>query len=107
MTSGNTYNIGIAGIEFDEGTTPTINHIYIIGSGTKIPLMSDLTLQVADRFGNEPGIAAVAWEALGGVWWNMYMYGVGPGTGGDCCPDGASFYVNMQGVIPWASNSTL
>jgi hypothetical protein len=107
MVSGNSFNIRISGIEFDEGTTPTVNHVSISGTGTMIPLMDDDTFQVANRFGNDPAIAAIAWEALGGVVWNSYIYGVGGGIGGQCCPEGASFYVNMQGVIPWASNSTL
>jgi len=106
LTTGNSYHVRLSGIAFNEGTAAS-NDLYVLGSGSMVALIDDDTFQVASRFGNEPGIAVIAWESLGGVIWDQYMIGVGAGTGGDCCPDGASFYVKMEGVIPWASNSTL
>jgi hypothetical protein len=104
MQSGNTYHVGIGGIKFAEGTGDQ-NHLRFTGTGTKPPLAYDLLIEVKNRFGNEPDIAAVAWLAKGGVMWNTRMIGVGGGLGGQCCPEGAGFLINSP--QSWTTASTM
>lgn len=105
MTSGNSFHIRISGIYFAEGTAVAVNHVNLLGSGTQVPMLDDDTFEVANRFGNEPGVAAFAWQSLGGLMWNAYWIGVGGGTGGQCCPEGASLYINSP--RSWYTNDTL
>jgi hypothetical protein len=104
MQSGNTYHVGIGGIKFQEGTGDQ-NHFRFTGTGTKPPLAYDLLIEVRNRFGNEPDIAAVAWLAQGGVMWNTRITGVGGGIGGQCCPEGPSFLI--QSPRSWETASTM
>jgi hypothetical protein len=104
LTTGNSFHVRVTGIAFDEGSG-NVNHIYLHGSGTMVALIDDDYFQIKNRFGNEPGVAAIAWEALGGVMWNVLAEGVGGGLGGQCCPEGASIHVSSP--LAWASNSTL
>lgn len=114
MTSGNSFHIRISGIYFKESATPMINHINLNGSGTMIPELDDDTIEIASRFGNEPGISAVSLGSLGGVMWDAYIIGLingVPATGScdsgssDGCPEGASVHINSP--LSWYTASTL
>jgi hypothetical protein len=110
MTSGNSFHVRISGIYFKEQAAQ-INDINLRGSGTQIPMLDDDTIEVANRFGNEPGISAVNLGSLGGVMWDAYIIGVinGVPATGSCdpsgCPQGGS--VNVASPLPWYTNSTL
>ena len=104
FTSGNNYHVGVVGIRFNEGTS-ALNHVRFNGTGSKVPLVSDCYFEVKNRFGDQPGIAVIAWLSQGGVMWNTWIQGVGGGLGGQCCPEGASFLVNSPRA--WETASTM
>src|SRR5690606_28068105 len=102
--SGNNYHVGVSGIRFNEGSGMA-NHLEFWGSGSKVPLVNDITFEVKNRFGNSREIAAIDWSALGGVMWNAYGMGVGGGFGGQCCPEGASMIIDSP--RNWYTPSTM
>ncbi len=104
LSSGNSFSVRISGIKFLEGSA-TNNHLRLQGSGSKVPLIDDCTFEVKNRFGNNPDVAAIAWISQGGVMWNARIDGVGGGAGGQCCPQGASVFVESPRA--WATASTL
>jgi hypothetical protein len=104
LTSGNQHHVGIAGIRFNEGSG-NVNHIRLEGTGSKVPLLNDLYVEVKNRFGNQPDIAVIAWLSQGGVMWNTWVQGVGGGFGGQCCPEGASILIHSPRT--WETASTM
>lgn len=104
VTSGDTFHVTISGIRFNEGTG-NVNHVRLNGTGSKVPRVSDCAFEIKQRFGNQPDIAAFAWLSQGGVVWNTRFEGVGGGTGGQCCPEGASILINSPRA--WATASTM
>ena len=104
FTSGNNYHVGLTGIRFNEGSGSQ-NHVRISGTGSKVPLLKDCAFEVKNRFGNQPDISALAILSQGAVIWNSYINGVGSGLGGQCCPEGASIWVNSPRA--WNTASTM
>ena len=71
FTTGNTAHCGLVGIRFNEGSQS--RYISVTGSGSKPMLVADCTFEFPIAYGNNPGDAFIAWEALGGVFWNCYF----------------------------------
>jgi len=76
FTSGNTHNVGIGGIRFNDGTG-TGNYVRFNGSGSKVPLIYDCAFQMPKEGGNNPTNAKIAMLCQGGVFWNCYFDGLG------------------------------
>ena len=106
FTTGNTYHCGLAGIRINEGTGTGINAVRFSGSGSKVGLMSDCALEVAQRNGSSTTVALVAMLAIGGVIWNCRFEGIGTGGLPGVGPDGASINVFNTNRV-WETASTL
>jgi hypothetical protein len=109
FTTGNTYHCAVAGIRFNEGTG-TGNYLSVSGSGSKVLLVGDCTLQTTSRFGEIEDIAAVAHLALGGVYWNLRIDGSDYPNHptDDLGNDVASVSIHVKGLERvWQTASTL
>ena len=81
LTSGDSYNIKLIGIRFNDGTGTKTNMVYLNGSGTKIPIIEDCYFEVnPNRFGAADAVAAVQAASLGGLIYNSQFIGVGTVT---------------------------
>lgn len=96
FATGNDYHTGLAGIAFQEGANPRGAHIQVEGSGSKVALLSDFTMQVGTRFW--PQEPAIQWRALGGVTWNAYVSGT-------VSSEGAGWVIRSPRA--WATASTM
>ena len=102
MTSGNSFHVAISGIAFLQGTG-TNNYMRFDGSGSKVPLVSDIYAEIEERFGDSPDAQYLAFLSKGGVMWNTCIRGVGAG----CCGgglEGPSFLINSP--VAWETAST-
>lgn len=107
MASGESFHVSISGIAFVRGSGSN-NHVRFTGSGSKVPLLSDIYAEIWDRgAGNSPDIQFISWLARGGVWWNSCLRGVGGGFGGDCCPSGGSVVIQNPNQNGFTSASTM
>jgi hypothetical protein len=107
LTSGNNFHQRIAGIYFKETSQPILNAIATSGTGTKEPFLDNDTIEIAQRFGNEPQISVLAITGIGALSWNTYIVGVTTAgvPAGECCPGGAS--VHIESPYPWYNADTL
>lgn len=106
FTNGSTYHVGLGGIRFNEGTGSG-NHLRMVGTGSKVPLLFDCYFQCKQRNGSATDVAIITWTAPGGVVWNTYVSGEGfPGGAGGSGPDGASVYVQTE-HRDWTNSSTM
>ena len=107
LTSGNSFSVGVTGIKFLEGTG-TSNHIKLLGSGTKVPLIADCYFEVKQRNGNSIDVAIIDVQCQGGVFWNCKWQGLGDGTAppNDPYPDGACVVLKPP-ARPWHSDGTM
>ena len=74
FTTGNSFNCGLAGIQFLNGTG-TGSMIATAGTGSKVALINDVTLEISGKYA--PDSQQIVWDSQGGVLWNMYMVGQG------------------------------
>lgn len=101
LTSGNTTHVGIAGIRFNEGTG-TANHVRWNGTGTKVPIMYDVSMECKDRFGTSIDVANFSALCQGGYVWAFQM--VGNTTAG---PSAASSCLLIKQPRAWNTASTM
>ena len=104
FTTGNDFHCGVGGIRINEGSGVG-NYITVTGSGTKPMLIWDCYFEVKNRFGDPPNACIIRHTALGGVMWNTWIQGVGPGSGGQDFPEGAS--VQVFSPRAWTTDSTM
>jgi hypothetical protein len=75
LTSGSAYHCGVGGIRFNEGTG-NVNHVRLLGSGSKIPIVFDCYFQDKSRStGASDEIACMNWQSLGGLLLNCRSEG--------------------------------
>lgn len=104
LTSGNTCHIALSGIRIDEGTS-TENAVALEGTGTKVPLISDMYFEVDQRNGTSTTVSVLNASSLGAVIWNTRFQGIGTGGTGGVGPDGASWAVHSP--RDWETASTM
>lgn len=105
FTTGNSFHVGLSGITINQGSG-TNNHLEVSGSGSKVPLISDMCLEVINRFGTSDVVAFVDWAGLGGVMWNMRFFTTSTCCGSSNGTDGSSFLIKGT-PRAWETASTL
>jgi hypothetical protein len=106
MQSGNSYHVGVGGIRFNEGTGDA-NHVRFTGSGSKVPLLYDCSMQNKTNSGNGTDAARITWHALGGVAWNIYMDGTEFPSYQDAGPSIANIAIHVWSPRAWYTPSTM
>lgn len=102
MTSGNSYNVRVSGIRFNEGTG-TSGHINFGGSGSKIPVVDDCYFEIRGR--GWPEGWPLFWSAVGGLVWNIRFQGIGTGGIAGVGAEGSSFHITSTRL--WHSLHTI
>ena len=107
MTSGNSYHVGIAGIEFIDSAGDGAC-IYFQGSGSKIPILQDCVIRLPrNRNITSAGSQhqTISFHSLGGLMFNCY--GVGTGTGVAGGTGISESYFLIESPRAWATASTM
>jgi hypothetical protein len=112
ITSGNTFNVSLSGINFVNGTTtcpanPVCGYVNTTGGGSKIPLVYNISGILPDGvLGN-----GVEWNACGGVFFNSRLYSTSPSVPGS--QSGSLVYkpggscINTGNPSNWDANTSM